>query len=275
VSSVNDQESYKILVDQVLDSFDESQNARLVEVLRSAVKHLHAFVEETGLTRDEWMAGIQFLTDTGKKCVDSRQEFILLSDTLGVSMLVEIVNQGATDKATDATVLGPFYVADSPPMEMGAFIGRDEDAVTPLTLEGTVRGAEGGVLEDAVIEVWQVAPNGLYDVQDVKGVFPNYRAMFRTGADGRFSLRTSRPVDYQIPVDGPVGTMLNATGRHSWRAAHTHFRVSRDGYKTLVTHVFDAASHHLTSDAVFGVRDSLIVDMGGPAATFDITLDAV
>jgi protocatechuate 3,4-dioxygenase beta subunit len=275
VNSVSDLESQQVLLKQVLDSFDESLSPRLVEVLRAAVRHLHAFVVETGLTRDEWIAGIQFLTDTGKKCVDSRQEFILLSDTLGVSMLVEIVNQGATDKATDATVLGPFYVADSPSMEMGAFIGGDDDDVTPLMLNGTVRGADGGVLEDAIVEVWQVAPNGLYDVQDVKGVFPNYRATFLTGADGKFSLRTSRPVDYQIPVDGPVGTMLKATGRHSWRAAHTHFRVSRDGYKTVVTHVFDSASLHLTSDAVFGVRESLIVNMSGPTATFDITLDAV
>lgn len=246
----------------------------MVEVLRAAVRHLHAFVEETGLTRDEWMAGIEFLTATGKKCVDSRQEFILLSDTLGVSMLVEIVNQMATDKATDATVLGPFYVVDSPPMAMGSFIGTNDDGVVPLTIEGTVRSAEGDVLDSATLEVWQVAPNGLYDVQDVAGVFPNYRATFQTGADGRFSFGTSRPVDYQIPVDGPVGAMLLATGRHPWRAAHTHIRVSCEGYKTVVTHVFDSSSPHLDSDAVFGVRDSLIVDMSASVATFDISLDA-
>lgn len=275
MGSVSDQESEQVLLEQVLDSFDESANPRLVEVVRAAVRHLHAFVEETGLTREEWMTGIEFLTDTGKKSVDSRQEFILLSDTLGVSMLVEIVNQMATDVATDATVLGPFYVPDAPLMEMNAFIGREGDDVAPLTLAGTVRSAKGGVLEGAVIEVWQVAPNGLYDVQDAKGVFPNFRATFRTGADGTFSLRTSRPIDYQIPTDGPVGTMLKATGRDSWRAAHTHFRVSCDSYKTVVTHVFDASSPRLHSDAVFGVRESLVVDMSGLTATFDVTLDEV
>jgi catechol 1,2-dioxygenase len=260
-------------LEEVQASFDESRDERLVQLLRCVVKHLHAFVEETNLTRDEWLAGIQFLTETGKKCDDSRQEFILFSDVLGVSMLVEMVNQNATDAATDATVLGPFYLPNSPPMTMGSFIGSEGDGVDPLTLTGTVRNAHGEALENVTIEVWQVAPNGLYDVQDAKIQGPNYRATFLTDCDGTFEIRTTRPVDYQIPTDGPVGAMLHATGRHSWRTAHTHLRVAREGYKTLVTHVFDSSSTRLKSDAVFGVRDSLIIDMNKGLAHFDITLD--
>jgi protocatechuate 3,4-dioxygenase beta subunit len=273
VSDVTNQNVNEALLNEVLASFDDSRNSRLVEILRSAVKHLHAFVEETNLTRDEWMTGIDFLTDTGKKSINSRQEFILLSDTLGVSMLVELVNQKSTVNATDPTVLGPFYIPDSPMMEMNSFIGSDDEGADPLTVTGIVQSTNGDLLGDAIIEVWQVAPNGLYDVQDVDVDAPNYRARFQTCSDGRFSIRTSKPIDYQIPTDGPVGTMLTETGRSSWRPAHIHFRVSCPGHKTLVTHVFDASSRYLESDAVFGVMDSLKLEMSGDEASFDFVLD--
>jgi catechol 1,2-dioxygenase len=258
---------------EVQASFDEQQNPRLVEILRSAVKHLYAFVEETKLTREEWMTGVEFLTATGQKCDDVRQEFILLSDTLGVSMLVEMLNQMPSDVATDPTVFGPFYVPGAPEMAMGSSIAREGNDGEPLVFSGTVRDAAGKALEHARLDVWQVAPNGLYDVQDPASPPFSYRGVFETGPDGHFEILTSRPVDYLIPTDGPVGQMLAATGRLAWRPAHTHFMVTRPGFKTLITHAFDADSPHLSSDAVFGVRESLIIDMNGGTAVFDLVLD--
>jgi len=259
---------------QAQASFDEASNPRLVEILRSALKHLYAFVEETKLSREEWMAGIEFLTATGKKCDDVRQEFILLSDTLGVSMLVEMINQMPSDAATDPTVFGPFYVPGAPHFAMGSSIARKGNDGELLVFSGTVRGANGELLEHAQLDVWQVAPNGFYDVQDPASPPMSYRGVFETGPDGYFEILTTRPVDYQIPTDGPVGQLLRAGGRHAWRPAHTHFMVSCPGYKTLITHAFDADSPNLDRDAVFGVRESLIIDMNGGTATFDLVLDA-
>lgn len=257
----------------VLASFQQCEDERLLEVMTSLSTHLLAFVEETKLTREEWMAGIEFLTATGKKCDDVRQEFILLSDVLGVSMLVEMLNQQPTDAATDPTVLGPFYVPGAPDLAMGDSIAVVGDGGEPLVLRGTVRDSLGEPLSGAYIEVWQTSPNGFYDVQDPTLAPMSYRGNFTTGDDGVFMFHTVRPVDYQIPTDGPVGDLLRATGREAWRPAHTHFMVSRDGYKTLITHLFDAKSAHLHSDAVFGVRESLIVSMDQGESSFDLVLD--
>jgi catechol 1,2-dioxygenase len=235
--------------------------------------HLLAFVEETRLTRDEWMAGIQFLTKTGQKCDDLRQEFILLSDVLGVSMLVEMINQQPTDRATDPTVLGPFYVPGAPELAMGDSIAPENGGGIPLVLSGTVRSSNGTPLASAHLEVWQTSPEGFYDVQDPSLAPMSYRGNFTTGEDGAFSFRTVRPVDYQIPTDGPVGDLLRASGRASWRPAHTHFMVTCDGYKPLITHLFDAQSAHLGSDAVFGVRESLVIAMDTGESSFDLVLD--
>jgi hydroxyquinol 1,2-dioxygenase len=255
------------------ESFDEAANPRLVEILRSALTHLYAFVEETKLTREEWRSGIDFLTETGQKCDEVRQEFILLSDTLGVSMLVEMLNQMPSATATDPTVLGPFYVPGAPELAMGSSIAPEVNDGEPLIFSGIVRNTRGKPLERARLEVWQVAPNGLYDVQDPSNPPLSYRGVFVTGADGSFEIHTTRPVDYEIPTDGPVGTMLRSTGRHAWRPAHTHFMVSCAGYKTLITHAFDADSPHLSRDAVFGVRESLIIDMNNGRADFNLVLD--
>ena len=259
----------------VLESFDEGANPRLTEVLRSLVTHLHAFVVETGLTREEWMTGIEFLTATGQKCDGHRQEFILLSDTLGVSMLVEMVNQDPSDGATEPTVLGPFYVPGAPERTMGDSIAPEGSGGEEMVVSGVVRSASGLPLSGATLDVWQVTPNGFYDVQDPSIEPMSHRGIFRTGDDGRFEVRSTVPVDYQIPTDGPVGTMLTATRRPSWRPAHTHFMVSHPGYKTVITHVFDAASPHLATDAVFGVRDSLVVDFSSGETFFDFVLDPV
>ncbi len=256
-------------------SFDAASNPRLVEIMRSALTHIYAFVEETKLTREEWAAGIEFLTAVGQKCDDVRQEFILLSDTLGVSMLVEMLNQMPSDVATDPTVFGPFHVPGAPELAMGSSIAPEGNNGEPLVFSGTVRDAKGAPLEGARLDVWQVAPNGLYDVQDPASPPMSYRGVFETGADGTFEIHATRPVDYEIPTDGPVGKMLRSTGRHAWRPAHTHFMVSCPGYKTLITHAFDADSPHLGRDAVFGVRESLIIDMNGGRATFNVVLDSL
>jgi catechol 1,2-dioxygenase len=261
-------------LDEVRMSYSHCSDDRLREIMSALSTHLLSFVDETKVTRDEWMRAIQFLTATGKKCDDVRQEFILLSDVLGVSMLVEMINQQPTDSATEPTVLGPFYVPGAPEKSMGESIAIEGDGGEPLTLRGTVRDALGAPIERAYLEVWQTSPQGFYDVQDPSIPPMSYRGNFTTGADGTFLIRTVRPVDYQIPTDGPVGELLAATGRESWRPAHTHFMVSRAGYKTLITHVFDASSAHLRSDAVFGVRESLVIPMDRGDATFDLVLDA-
>jgi hydroxyquinol 1,2-dioxygenase len=260
---------------EVLASFDETSNPRLTYLMRSLVTHLHAFVEETGLTREEWMTGIEFLTATGHKSDDRRQEFILLSDTLGVSMLVEMVNQASSDGTTEPTVLGPFYVPNAPERAMGESIAPAGSGGDDVVISGVVRTVDGLALANATLEVWQVTPNGLYDVQDSAIEPMSHRGTFLTGDDGRFVVRSTVPVDYQIPTDGPVGAMLQATGRPSWRPAHTHFMVSHPGYKTVITHVFDAASTHLETDAVFGVRDSLVVDFSSGTTHFDFVLDPI
>lgn len=258
---------------EVIARYGECGDERLLELMTSLTTHLLAFIEETNLTRDEWMKGIEFLTDTGKKCDDVRQEFILLSDVLGASMLVEMVNQQASDAATDPTVLGPFYVPGAPELQMGDSIAPSQNGGEPLTMRGVVRDADGAPLGSAHLEIWQTSPEGFYDVQDPTLAPMSYRGNFTTGDDGVFFFQTIRPVDYQIPTDGPVGDLLRATARSSWRPAHTHFMVTKQGYKPLITHLFDADSEHLRNDAVFGVRDSLIVRMDQDEARFDLVLD--
>lgn len=262
-------------LDQVQNSFDDTANLRLVEIMRAAVKHLHAFASEVGLSHDEWFAGINFLTDTGKKCDEFRQEFILLSDILGVSMLLEMINYSASEDATEPTVFGPFHVEGSPRRQDGDSIveqplANDED----LMFKGTVRDTRGRPIAGALLDVWQVQSNGLYDVQESPAV-RNLRGIFTTNSDGSFTVRTVRPIDYTIPDDGPVGKMLHATGRGTWRPAHIHMVVSAGGYVPVTTHLFDKESRYLQCDAVFGVRDSLIVDMSGGTCTYDFVLDLV
>jgi protocatechuate 3,4-dioxygenase beta subunit len=258
---------------QVCASFGGG-DARLTEVLRAAVRHLHAFAREVQLTREEWMAGIRFLTAVGQSCDHVRQEFILLSDTLGLSTLVEILQEPPTPGATEPTVLGPFYVDDSPECDDGgSIIAVPEAGGAALAVNGTVRDTAGQPLSGATVDVWQVQPNGRYDVED-DPMKRNLRAKLRTGADGGFHFTTVRPVDYTIPHDGPVGSLLSAAGRHPWRPAHIHFAVHATGYQPLVTHLFDAASPHLDSDTVFAVRPSLIIDMAAPECTVELVLEA-
>lgn len=231
---------------------------RLREVLSSLVAHLHAFVKEVGLTSDEWAQGIDFLTRTGQMCDDTRQEFILASDVLGVSMLVETINHRATGGATESTVTGPFHVVDSPPRALGDSIALAGEG-DPCLVTGRITGPDGEPVAAARIDVWQASADGFYDVQQ-PGIQPeqNLRGLFTADGDGRFWFRTIVPGHYPIPADGPVGALLKSTGRHPFRPAHIHFLVTAPGYCPVTTHLFVSGSPYLDSDAVFGVKESLI-----------------
>jgi len=233
---------------------------RLREVLTSLVTHLHAFVKEVGLTGEEWERGIAFLTQTGHKCDDVRQEFILLSDVLGVSMLVETINHRAAGGSTESTVTGPFHVVESPPRALGDTIALDGNG-EPCLVTGQVTGPDGEPLAGAEIDVWQASADGFYDVQQ-PGIQPerNLRGLFTADAGGRFWFTTIVPRYYPIPDDGPVGGLLKATGRHPYRPAHIHFLVTAPGHRLVTTHLFVADSPYIDSDAVFGVKDSLVRD---------------
>ena len=224
-------------------------------MLSALIRHLHAVATETALTPAEWMAGIEFLTAVGQKCDPQRQEFILLSDVLGLSSLVQTIN--AAEGATEPTVLGPFYLPGSPRREMGEQIGRAKDG-EPTLIRGCVTDAAGRPLAGATLDVWQGNSNGLYDIQDADQPDYNLRGIFTTGSDGNYWFRTIRPVSYPVPIDGPVGDIFRASGRHNWRAAHVHAIVSAPGYQPVTTHIFDSGNEYLGSDAVFGVRESLI-----------------
>jgi hydroxyquinol 1,2-dioxygenase len=238
-------------------SFDKTADPRLREIMTALARHLHAFVKDVEPTVDEWARAIDFLTRTGQMCSDVRQEFILLSDVLGVSMLVETLNNRAGD-ATESTVEGPFHMVDSPPRDLGANIALDGKG-DPCLVTGRVTGTDGTPLAGATVDVWQANDDGYYDVQQ-PGVQPerNLRGLFTTDADGAFWFRSVVPRHYPIPDDGPVGELLAATGRHPNRPAHVHFDVRAQGYRPLVTHLFVADTPYIDSDAVFGVKDSLV-----------------
>jgi protocatechuate 3,4-dioxygenase beta subunit len=245
----------------VLSRMDPNKvDPRLHEIMTSLVNHLHAFIKEVEPTNEEWMEGIQFLTKTGHMCTDWRQEFILLSDTLGVSMLVETINNRKPSGATETTVLGPFHVADAPRLENGANICLDGKG-EPMVITGRVTDTEGKPISGALLDVWQANDDGFYDVQQ-KGIQPdmNLRGIFTTDSDGRYWFRSAKPSFYPIPDDGTVGKMLKALGRHPYRPAHVHFIVGAKGYAPITTHYFVPGDPYLESDAVFGVKESLIVD---------------
>jgi hydroxyquinol 1,2-dioxygenase len=254
----------KTLTAQVLKRVGKAPHARTREVMQSLVKHLHAFVREARPTQDEWFQGIQFLTATGHMCDDKRQEFILMSDTLGVSMLVDFINYGKAGKATESTVLGPFFVDGAPEMPLGANIAKPGTPGEPCVVSCSVKGTKGEPIAGAVIDVWEAGGDGFYDVQKPEGT--NLRARFRSDAQGRFHFRCVKPSSYPVPHDGPVGKMLVATGRHPMRPGHLHFMFEAPGFEKLVTHLFVQGDKYLDSDAVFGVKESLIVNFKKNAA---------
>lgn len=244
------------LTEAVVDSLKGTADPRSRELLAALTRHLHAFVRETEPTMEEWEQAIGFLTATGQTCTDTRQEFVLLSDVLGVSMLVETIN--SDEHGTESTVLGPFHMTESPVRALGAdidLVGGGE----PCVVSGRVLSRDGTPLPGAVLDVWQANDQGYYDVQQPE-VQPagNGRGLFTADAEGRFWFRTCVPSPYPIPTDGPVGDLLRATGRHPYRPAHIHFIASAGGHAPVTTHIFVAGSDHLDSDAVFAVKESLV-----------------
>ncbi|PRY48732.1 catechol 1,2-dioxygenase [Geodermatophilus tzadiensis] len=242
----------------VAASFANTPDPRLRQVLTSLVGHLHAFVKDVELTEAEWAVAIDFLTRTGHTSDAVRQEFILLSDVLGVSMLVETINHRTGGTSTESTVLGPFHMVQSPPRRLGDDIALDGKG-TPCLVSGQVTGPDGEPLAGATVDVWQTNEDGFYDVQQ-PGIQPpgNLRGLFTADEQGRFWFRSVVPRFYPIPDDGPVGQLLAATGRHPNRPAHLHFIADAPGYRPVTTHVFVADSPYLDSDAVFGVKESLV-----------------
>src|SRR5713226_2860059 len=252
-------EVFPELTRDVIDRMGNAKSARLQEVMEVVIRHLHAIVREAEITLDEWWQAIDFLTRAGKMCSESRQELILLSDILGIAMLVDAVDNVAGPGISDSTVLGPFYAGHQRELAQGDSILLREEASEPLMMSGRVTDPEGQPVADALIEVWQTAPNQLYDVQDTDQPQGHLRASFRSDVAGTYRFRTIMPVSYPIPDDGPAGQLLAAMGRHPFRPAHIHFMISAQGYRTLVTHLFLDGDEFLESDAVFGVKPSLVV----------------
>ena len=249
----------------VLERVRQAQSPRTRQISEALVRHLHAFVREIEPTQAEWAAAVEFLTRTGHMCSGTRQEFILLSDALGASMLVDAINHRLPG-ATESTVLGPFYVQAAPEHALGDDIAGGM-AGEPLLVEGTVSRLDGTPIAGAVVDSWHTDGDGFYDVQGPAGLEGlASRARFRTDEEGRFWFRSIVPASYPIPDDGPVGEMLKAQGRHPYRPAHVHFMVGHPGCETLVTHVFLAGDQYLDSDVVFGVKDSLIRALDHQAA---------
>jgi len=280
--------SEKTATEAVIASFAHAPDRRLREVLESLTRHLHGFVRDIEPTPAEWDAAIRFLTDVGQMCDDKRQEYILLSDVLGVSMLVDAINNRFPSGATESTVLGPFHVVDSPARGLGESIATADDSVPRGLIRGRVRTLGGEPIAGAQIDVWQADHEGLYDIQRHDRAGPDLRGMFTTDLHGRYWFTTILPRHYPIPDDGPVGELLRRAGRHPYRPAHIHLIAQARGYHPVTTHVFVEGSPYLDDDAVFGVKRSLVrpvetTDDPGEAArhglpnpfsvlTFDITL---
>jgi len=239
----------------VIDSIARTENPRLQEILSSLITHLHEVVRETNLTHEEWEVAIDFLLQAGQISDDKRNEFILMSDIMGISSLVDIVNSHS--EGTETSVLGPFFVDGAEQLEVGGDMIGDNNG-EPVVLSGRVLTTDGMPIEGALLDIWQNADNGLYDSQDAALDGPNLRCKMFTNANGEYRVTTVKPKPYTVPNDGPVGDILRAVGRHPWRPAHFHFKVEKSGYHPLVTELFDPNDDFLDEDAVFGVRETLV-----------------
>jgi hydroxyquinol 1,2-dioxygenase len=270
------------ITDAVLEQMATTQDPRMKEVMAAAVKHLHAFAREVNLTPGEWINGIAFLTAVGKMCTPERQEFVLLSDCLGLSALVNgLHDKTAVEEGTHTSLLGPFYREASPTLPAGSQIAKTVKPGSECALYGRVTDANGKPLANATVSIWQTGADGLYDIQE-EGAAIDYRGVFSTDKDGVYMLRTVKPIGYSIPMDGPVGGMIKAQGRHGMRPAHIHFLVGLPGYRELVTALYLRDDPHLADDVVFGSSDDLAVDIdrndpncpikGLPSIRFDMRL---
>lgn len=244
-----------------IDQMATTPDPRLKEIMESLVRHLHSFAREVDLTPEEWLESIKFLTAVGHKCDAYRQEFILLSDTLGMSALINCLHDSRrTEAATQTSLLGPFYRQDSPKMKLGDCILKDEVKGKEVVIYGKVADASGKGIPNASVEIWQTDETGHYDLQMHDPSEMDIRGHFQCDADGNYYLRTVAPLGYMIPMDGPVGDMIRAQKRHGFRPAHIHFLIGAEGYRELVTALYLAGDEHIESDTVFGSAASLVVD---------------
>jgi hydroxyquinol 1,2-dioxygenase len=248
------------LTSAVLAQAKGCNDQRTRRTIESVIHHLHAIVREVEPTQEEWLAAIQFLTATGKMCDENRQEFILLSDTLGITMLVDAINNRRATGGTESSVLGPFYVEGAPSREPGTDLAAEDPGGEVATFRGRVLGPERTPIEGAQLDVWQTAANGFYDIQDPSQPRMHLRGKFETGAGGHYEFHTLKPVSYPIPTDGPVGQLLAVQARQAFRPAHTHFIVTAPGYRRVVTQLFVEGDPLLDADPVFGVKSSLVVE---------------
>lgn len=246
--------------------FAEDTDPRVREVLGALARHVHDFAREVNLTHEEWQMGIEFLTRAGEITTPERQEFVLLSDVMGLSSLVDMLH--SREDATSSSVLGPFHVSNPPPLEIGGDMKNDFEGEV-LLVEGTVRDTDGNPIAGAAIDIWQTAPNGLYSSQDPDQDIHSFHGLMTTDENGRYAFTTVRPVSYTVPSDGPVGDILKAAGRHPWRPSHLHYIVSAKGFRNLVTEVFPDDDPYLDEDTVFGVRSDLVMKyVPQPAGSF-------
>jgi protocatechuate 3,4-dioxygenase beta subunit len=269
------------VTDAVIAQMANTPDGRLREIMESAVRHLHAFARDVNLTPEEWLLGIGFMTEIGKTCTPSRQETILLSDVLGLSAMVNALHaKTSLEKATDASLLGPFYRETAPHLPLGASIAAEPDS-PELVFYGQIRDSAGNGLVGATVQVWQTDEHGFYDMQLHGQEKMDHRAVFTTDDNGNFHFRTVRPLGYYIPMDGPVGQLIRAQSRHGCRPAHIHFLIGASGYRELVTSLYLGDDQYIDTDTVFGVSSSLIVtpepDAGSPfpaleAIHYDFTL---
>ena len=259
----------------VIARLSNTPDARLKEIMTSLVQHLHAFAREVKLTEEEWFKGIQFLTETGHMCDDKRQEFILLSDTLGLSMLTVAMNNDKPAGCTEPTVFGPFFLDKAPEYQLGDDVANGAKG-KPCQVRGSVKSLDGTPVPNALINVWQADADGNYDVQYADLAHPQARGILHSDAQGGFHFKTILAEAYPIPSDGPVGRMLAATRNHPWRPAHLHFMIEAPGYERLITHVFRDHDQYLDSDVVFGVRQSLVAEWKElPDGTYTLDYDFV
>ncbi len=247
------------ITQNVLDCIAPDADPRLRQVMSSLISHLHACIREVELTQEEWTRAIQFLTRTGQISDDKRQEFILLSDITGVTMLVDAINHRTLSGETESTIFGPFYREGAPELPEGANISQDGKG-EPLVVAGRVLSTDGTPIPGALLDIWETDENGLYEQQDPEQPDMNLRGKFHSNSEGRYVFVGIKPVSYPIPDDGPVGQLLRALGRHPFRPAHVHLLISADGFFPVTTHLFVKGDQYLDSDAVFGTKDSLIVD---------------
>jgi protocatechuate 3,4-dioxygenase beta subunit len=244
------------ITETFLSYFGEDTNPRTKEIMTSLATHLHDFIKESKITHEEWSSALKLLQWTGEITTPERNEFVLLSDVLGVSSLVDMIN--SKPEATSSSVLGPFHVSDAPPKELGADFKRNYEGEVVL-VEGCIKDTDGNPIPGASIDIWQTAPNGLYSSQDEEQDINSFHGIFTADENGMYRFTTVKPCVYTVPSDGPVGVLLDATGRHPWRPSHIHYIVSAPGFKSLVTEVFPEDDPYLDQDTVFGVRDDLVV----------------